>query len=346
MKNIFNKIFSYIKTHRTRTIIGVIIVLIILFFIRPRAPKPVDTQRVTRQDITQTLSVTGNISSSHIENLTFLTGGKLVYLGVKKGDHINAGDTIGILDQRSVQKNLETALINYSEQRNTFDQTQENNQNRVPDQALNDDMKRILQNNQYDLNKAVISVELQDLAKQQSVLSSPIEGYVVRADADTAGVSVTTATTFTIADLNNLTMDLDVDESDVGKVAVGKAVRVTFDAFPDETVHLTVDRIDYASHTTSTGGTAYTVELRIPTNQKYRIGMGGNADIILDERKDVFTVPISSIVNGNNVYVKTAKGFEKRKVSLGLENDTDVEITKGLSDGEEVAIQPSQIPNK
>src|SRR4030067_1300152 len=103
---------------------------------------------------------------------------------------------MGVLDQKTDLKNLKAELIDYSKKRNEFEQTQEDNQNRTPTQALNDEMKRILQNNQYDLDKAINSVELFDLAKQNLVVTTPISGIVTRADVKSAGVNVSATTTF------------------------------------------------------------------------------------------------------------------------------------------------------
>ena len=73
----------------------------------------------------------------------------------------------------------------------------------------------------------------------------------------------------------------------------------------------------------------------------YRIGMNGDAEIIANQVKDVMTIPLSSIVNDQYVFVKTPKLFEKRDVKLGLKNDTDAQVTDGLKIGEEVAIDPA-----
>ena len=178
------------------------VILVILIgtgiYFWPRPQKQIETQKVIRQNIVESISSTGTVDSQTSVDLTFVVGGKLVYLGAKKGDLIKKGQVIGILDQRSVQKNLESDLRDYSLQRNNFDQTNSNNQNRTPQQALNDDMKRILQNNQYNLDKAVISVELQDLAKQQTVLTSPIDGILLSEDIDVSGVNLTPATSFVV----------------------------------------------------------------------------------------------------------------------------------------------------
>src|SRR5882724_9842909 len=327
----------FIKKNWKKSIAALVILIVITFFFWPKPKKPIATQTVKKADIIASLSATGTVSSDTSVKLTFPSAGKLVYLGAKKGDHLKKGQTIAILDQRTVQNNLETALRNYSEQRNTFDQTSSDNQNRTPNQALNDTMKRILQDNQYDLDKAVLSVELQDLAKQQSVLTSPIDGIMIAED-------VTTTNQFTIADPSNITFDIDIDEADIGKVKIGQQVKINLDAYPDKELILVVKSIDFAAHTTSTGGNVYTVEVRLPNNKNldYRIGMNGDAEIITDERKNVLNIPLSSITDDQHVYVKTDKGFEKRKIETGLTNDTDAEVTSGLTQDEQVALDPTE----
>ena len=72
-------------------------------------------------------------------------------------------------------------------------------------------MKRILQNNQYDLDKAINSVELFDLAKQNLVVTTPISGIVTRADVKSAGGNVSAQITITKVDPQNLVFECDVD---------------------------------------------------------------------------------------------------------------------------------------
>jgi hypothetical protein len=194
------------------------------------------------------------------------------------------------------------------------------------------------------LDKAVISVELQDLVKQQSVLTSPIDGILVREDVTTTGANVVPSNVFSVASAKNLVFKIDVDEADIGKVEPGKQVKVVLDPYPNQTLSLAVASIDFVTHATSTGGSAYTVETPLPqnNNMSYRIGMNGDAEIILDERKQVLTIPISSITNDHFVYVRTPKGFEKRDIKIGLTNDTDAEVLTGLQQEDKVALDPTQ----
>lgn len=344
MKKLTSRIIKFFK--RKRNILVIVVVLGILFFIfRPKAPAKLDISEVKREVITESISVSGSIVAKKSVDLSFTTSGKLVFLGVTKGDHVAVGQTIAMQDTRTVQKNLENALISYSEQRNTFDQTKDNNQNRTSEQSLNDQMRRVLENNQNDLNKAVISVELQNLAKEQSILVSPISGIVTRADAKSAGVNVSSATIFTIVDPSTLVFNMDIDEADIGKITVGDIVKVTLDSFPEHTFASSINSLDFASHTTSTGGNAYTAEVGIENVPlDLRAGMNGTGEIILQERANALTIPISSIFETDKVYVKTKKGIEIKKVTIGIENDTDAEIVKGLLEHDTVLTQPSQAP--
>jgi HlyD family secretion protein len=334
---------GFVKTHKRLSIIILVGIIIVGFVFWPKPPPPLEVQAVKKGDLTETLSTSGSIISLNSVDLTFSSPGKVVYLGVGKGDPVKKGQVIASLDQRSVQKNLEASLKDYSKQRNTFDQTKSDKSAATPNDAVNDSIKRILQNNQYDLDKAVISVELQTLAREQSVLTTPISGIVTRADISSTGVNVTAATTFTVADPTHLIFRIEVDEADIGKVRPAQQIKVILDAYPNQTIPLTIDSIDFATHKTDTGGNAFYIEANLPDNidLAYRIGMTGDGEIILSEATDVKTIPLASIADEKYVYVKTKDGFEKREVKLGISSDTDTEVLSGLDVGEQVAVDPS-----
>lgn len=337
-------LLRYPLHHKKRTALFAVIIGVLIFVLAPKNPPVVKTVQVKQDSITESITASGSIDSETSVNLNFLAGGKLVYVGAKRGDEVTAGQTIASLDQRTLKKNFEQALRDAHKQRNAFDEVQEDNQNRKPYQALNDSMRRVLENNQYDLDEAIASLELQQITTEQSYLTSPIDGILIRADAPVPGVNVAATTTYTVADPQNLIFEIEIDEADIGKITLGMPVTVTIDAFPNDTVPLEITNIDFASHTTDTGGNVYTVEAKLPpnTNLQYRIGMSGDAEVIIAKKTGVLTIPLSSLIDNNNVYVKTAKGFEKRRIETGLQSDIYIEVTKGLKKGEEVAEQPEE----
>lgn len=342
------RFFSSLKHHKKRVIPLVIVLIILGFIFFPKPPQPLETQKVKEADLIESLTTTGSVSSDSTVELNFLTSGKVVTVGAKKGDLVEAGQVLATLDQRTTQKNLQSALIDYSKQRNTFEQTKDNNNDNTPQTALNESMKRVLENNQYDLDKAILSVELQTLIREQSVLTSPISGIVTQADITTPGVSASVTDIFKITDPTTLLFKMDIDEADIGKVHTGQSVKVTFDAYPDDTFEVTVDSIDFASHTTASGGNAFTVDAALPANSKYsyRVGMNGDGEVILDEKNDVLVVSLASLTEDNAVYVKKGDVFEKRKIKTGIQSDTEVEVVKGLKKDEEVALQPDEAANR
>ena len=68
--------------------------------------------------------------------------------------------------------------------------------------------------------------------------------------------------------------------------------------------------------------------------------MNGDADIVLAEKTDALIVPIVALEDEKYVYVKRKDGFEKRPIRTGLISDTEVEVIRGVSKGELVALQP------
>lgn len=342
MKFLLKPLF-FLWNHR-RISVGLIILLILAFFFYPRPKPPVPVQALSPKPFIQSISVSGTVVARNVVNLTFPVSGKLVWVGVKKGDSVIQGQAIASEDVRTVQKNLQNTLKAYSIQRNTFDSTQDQYNDVSPAGAPTTAIQRILQNNQYNLDQAVISVELQDLAKQQATLSTPIAGVVTRADTEVAGPDALAGqTTFTVTDPLSMVFDADVDQADVGKISQNLPMKITFDAYPDATLSESITTIDLVSHTTTNGGNAFTVETKLPDNvsYKYRVGMNANADIILSEKDNVVSVPLSSIVNDHYVYVKTPKGFKKQDIQIGMRNDTDAEVLRGVSTGDQIALDPT-----
>lgn len=341
-------IASFAKLHKIWSAIILIILVAVLIFLRPKPAKIIDVKKITKGDLTQTVSITGTIVADKTVNLTFQIPGTLAFLGVNKGDRVVENQTIATLDQRTALKNLRTALLNFSIQRNTFDQTNINQQAIKPVDALNENMRRLLENNQYNLDLATNSVEIQDLAREESILTTPIAGIVTRSDVKTSGVNITSATTFTVTDPSSLSFQIEVDEADISKVELGQEVDVNLDAYSDKTLHLKIDSIDFVTHVTSTGGNAFDVKAGIPANDNftYRVGMNGNAMIITNKKSGVIIIPLSSLIEDNKVYVKVGNKYEKRIVKLGLQSDTEAQVISGLSENDLLVTDPSLVPVK
>lgn len=335
-------IFKWIKNHKKVSLPIIVVLIILIIIFRPKNAVVIATQPAMQGDLIKSISITGSIESQTTVNLTFQSGGTVNYLGAKEGDVVYKGQAIVSLDKQKLEAAFRQAEQDFTAAKAASEQYYSSHTNVT--ESYDEKVKRTAldatQNKAYD-QMVRAKKDLND-----STLYSPIEGILTKADAKNAGVNITSATTFTITDPNSLDFKMDIDEADIGSVKTGQDVNVILDPYPNETLHVKLDSIDFVTHTTSTGGDAYTIKGNLTTDNKdykYRVGMNGNAEIILDQRKNVIYIPLASIFDDNKVYVKNRNNYELRTVTLGLENDTNAQVLKGIEKNEEVVLDPALI---
>ncbi len=343
----FKNFVVFLKKHKLLTIFIVIVLLILGFIAYNKfVPKPPEKlyQLTTAKikDLSQTVSASGKIHSATEVSLKFQTSGQLAWVGVKTGDKVNKWQAIASLDQRTLYKTLQQDLIDYSKERNDFEEdrlvTYDSN-----NMEITNTMKRVLEKNQWDLEKAVLDVEIQNIALQYSSLLSPIDGIVTSIDVPVAGVNITPTTAyFTVADPEHLEFHAEIDEADIGLIEASQSASLLLDAYPDEPIPLTVDWIDFNSTLDSSGSTVYIVKFYIKNdNQKYRLGMNGEITITTQEKKDVLTVPFESLIESDSktiIQVVKDNKVVDQPVTTGLIGQSDIEITNGLTPDQTIVV--------
>ncbi len=336
----------FMKTKALMIAVGVLVLVGIGFALQTSKTKTsggqIKTAAVKRETFIKSVQSSGKTKADKSAELKFQTAGKLTWVGVTEGDTVSAYQAIAGLDLREVQKTLDKALRDYSNERNDFEEvwrvTYRGIQN--PDTALTDTAKRILQKNQWDLDKAVLDVELKNLAVEYATLVTPISGIVAHIDTPVPGVNITPASAvFEIVDPSSLVFQANIDEVDIGALSLGQTASVALDAFPDATFSGKVSYISYISETSAGGATVFPVKIAFDEPQKLRIGLNGDVTIEMTAVAEALVVPIEAIReqdSGKFVYKKTGKGYTQVPVTIGEQNDTDVIITEGLSEGDVV----------
>ena len=153
-----------------------------------------------------------------------------------------------------------------------------------------------------------------------------------------------------IYDLSELTFEMSIDELDIQNVKVGQTVQVTADAFEGQTFTGTVTNVSLQS-TASNGVTNYPVTVTLDEVGDLLPGMNVDGVIILDSVENALSIPVDSLMRGNQVYVKDdtvteAQGavpavFRAVEVETGLISSDYVEILSGLEEGQEVYVAES-----
>ncbi|MBI5448794.1 efflux RND transporter periplasmic adaptor subunit [Candidatus Gottesmanbacteria bacterium] len=306
----------------------------------------IQTARATVGTLAKKVQSSGKTKAKRSVIMRFQSAGTLQWLGFAEGESVGKGQAVAKLDPREVEKTLTDALADYTKQRNDFEEmwrvTYKGTPN--PNVALNDTAKRILQKNQWDLDKAVLDVELKALSVEYATLRSPISGIITKLFTPVAGINVTAATDIIeIADPDSLIFEANIDEVDIGDLLVGQSAYVSLDAFPAASFSGTIVSLAYASQLSSGGATVFPVTIAFDQKENLRVGLNGDVAIITHTRDNVLTVPVEAIREEDKgkqyVFTKTGKTYAKTPVETGLSNEQSVEILSGLTTNDEVVIK-------
>ena len=302
----------------------------------------VETGEAGKGDLTTTISASGKIGAEKKADLTFLTSGRVSWVGVKEGDRVHAWQGLASLDKRQIELQLKKLLGNFERQFTIFDDTSD----AYKDSVLTDAVKRIRERAQIDLDQTVVDVEIQNVAIELASIVSPFSGIVVKAEPAFAGINVSPATAvYSIVDPASLYFEAEVNEIDIPEIKIGQKVILVLDAFPDKEIAGTVTNIGFVNVITSTGGTAYKVKIDISEDKDttLRLGMKGDAGFVLEEFSGALTVPSSAIVeDGEKAFVWVVEeGKAKRKeVKVGASSLDDSQILEGINEGETIILLP------
>lgn len=327
----------------------IVILLIIAGFIinRARNNKPIITEyTATREDLTSTLEVSGTLEATKSADLKFQAGGRLAWVGVVEGQRVSIYQAIASLDIRSIQKTLEKELSEYMTERWDFEDTRDDydiiddNLNRY---TMSEAARRVLERSQFSLDRYVLDVEIQAVSKEFATIIAPFDGIISDLSVKHPNINVAaTDIIATIVDPNTLYFSAEIDELDIGLVAVGQEVELVLDAYPDEVFYSTIVDIGFSPVTLSGGGTGYEVVIAIPTNNddlKYKLGMNGDADIVLSKKEQVVVLPIESVMekeDGKYISVRVDNEIVERLIQTGIETEEYIEVTSGVREGEVV----------
>jgi multidrug efflux pump subunit AcrA (membrane-fusion protein) len=151
-----------------------------------------------------------------------------------------------------------------------------------------------------------------------------------------------------IPDLSNMRIDLKLDEVDRGKMKLGQRVKVRVDAIADRELGAELDWISpiaAVDFRRGFGMSEKTFPARATLKQldgRLRPGMSASAEIVIESEPNTILIPVrASIMHQGKpaVYLQHGKDFVIRNIEVGKRNDTDMVVTKGLREGEIVALE-------
>ena len=326
----------------------VLIVLGIVGFMLFQARKgaaPLKTQKefkVRRDTIKDVLSLSGKVDADEKTTLRFQSSGRLAWVGVKEGQEVKKYQAIASLDQRDLQNKMKQYLNTFLGQRWNLDQSREDNNNNLGSQIpeIKNKAQRLIDQQQFDVDNAVLTVELQQLALDYANLWTPIDGIVTRVASPKAGVNITPSQAeFDIVNPKTIYFSALADQTDVVKIKESMNGDILLDAFPDQKIPGTVTSIAYVPKDGETG-TVYAIKVSLyQPGVNYRLGMTGDVEFTLREKKEVIVVPSTYIKRDKDLtYVNILKNgsIVKQFITTGDASDTMTEIKSGLAVGDKI----------
>ena len=198
---------------------------------------------------------------------------------------------------------------------------------------------------------------LKQLEEQLSytTVTSPIDGVVLSRDVQMGDavssilVLGSTATlVMTLGDTHEVYVKGKVDESDIAKVYLGQAARIKVQSFPSKTFAGRVTKIAPLG-VEKDNVTTFEVQISIDNaTGELKANMTANAEIVLEEHKDVLTIPEQAVLydkdRNASVWVPDTHGKDGHRVvgvKVGLSNGSRIEVLSGLRAGDHVVLQQS-----
>jgi HlyD family secretion protein len=184
-------------------------------------------------------------------------------------------------------------------------------------------------------------------------ITSPIDGIVLSRDVEMGdavssilvlGSSATLV--MTLGDTSEVYVKGKVDESDIGKVYLGQPARIKVESFKDKTFNGKVTKI---SPMGVEKDNVTTFEVRVSINNpggELKAEMTANAEIILEEHKNVLQIPEGAIIYDKDKKAsveipdpKAKDGKKKLAVNIGISNGAKTELLSGMKEGDQVVLQ-------
>lgn len=328
------------------SIIGFVLLLIIVAVIISSGKEKivtVQTEKVSKRDITQVVSGTGEIQPVTKVDISAEVSGEIVKLPIVEGQPVKKGDLLvkikadiyseRVQQQRAgvnyAQSQVQVAENNLKKAELELQRTQQLFNNGLVPQADLDNARITYEvavsqlksaNANVKQNVAILRQSSQDLTK--ATIRSPMNGIVTLLNSEVGERVVGTATMagttiMTISDLSVMDAEIEISETDITQVKVGDTAIVDVDAFPDREIKGVVYEISNTAQSQGQGTqeqiTNFIVKVRIlDKDVALKPGMSCNADIKVEHKTDVLSVPIQCI---------TAREDEKEKMTDEQEDE-------------------------
>ena len=353
-----------------KLIIAAIIALIFIgtfvFLWQKSQPKEVQYSEFTTgmDSIRKTTIITGKIEPRNEVYIKPQISGIIAELYKEPGQYVNAGDIIAkvkvipdMAQLSSAESRVRLADINLKQVETDYSRTKNLHDQKLVSDEDYEKARQQLKQAQEEKAAAVDALQVvrdgvskSNASASSTLIRSTISGVILDIPVK-VGNSVINSNTFNdgttiavVANMQDLIFRGNIDETEVGQLAIGVPMKITIGALQDLQFDATLEYISPKAFE-SNGANQFEIKaaVTVPSDGKIRSGYSANAEIVLDEANDVLCVPESAIeFSGDSTFVYLVKGegqlktYERQAVVTGLSDGVNIEIKKGLEKNQKV----------
>lgn len=314
--------------------------------------EPLATMEITRGEMRQVVTATGEIQPLNTVSVGSQVSGTIEKLYVDFNSKVKKGDILLEIEPSVLQASVDEAkasLVSAQSQRNYAKSEYQRNKTLYNEGFIS---RAEMEQSQTTYEQAEQSVKRMQSQYDRAVtnlgyatITSPVDGTVIAREVDvgqTVAASFQTPNLFKIAeDLSQMQIETSVSEADIGVIKEGQAVTFTVDAYPNQTFDGTVRQIRL-SPTTTSNVVVYTVVIDVD-NSDLRLmpGMTAFVTIVVTEKHDVFKVQNAALVLRKFDGIVDNAGDATPNDHLAIQRDGKVILipyTKGLVTATETEI--------
>ena len=332
----------------------------IFLFVKSK-PKEVKYHELTAglNDIQRTAVVTGKIEPRNEVNIKPQINGIIAELYKEAGQQVERGEVIAKLTVipdmgslssaqsrvRLAEINLKQAATNLEREKalyaqnlvsaEDYDKVQQAYNQAVEERSAAQDALEVIRDGVSKSN-AKSSSTLVRSTVTGLILDIPVKvgNSVIQANTMNDGTTVAT-----VANMNDLIFDGQIDETEVGSLAEGMPVVITIGALQDYSFDATLEYIAPKA-VENNGSNQFEIKAAVKTDpaKTIRSGYSANAEIVLQRAEQVLSVSESALEfagDSTYVYLKGADGaFTRTLVKTGVSDGLNIEIKDGLKEGD------------
>ncbi len=346
-------------------------------YLQPAGEVRYETAAVSRGEVAVTVTATGSVQPTTQVDVSSELSGALSEVLVDFNDKVAIGQVLARLDGtrladqivtaraqlQAAEANLKQAEASAREAVETFAtqaeldrRGQSTRQKMIAVEVARDRAMAVVDGATAEVALAKARLSEAETELEKTTIRSPISGVVLNRTAEPGQVvaaSLNAPVLFTLAeDLARMELRVEVDEADIGRVAVGNTALFTVDAYPDRNFPAAITTVRYAPETTE-GVVTYKAILSVDNSEGLlRPGMTATATIDVTVQKDTLRVPNAALRYAPPREAEASSDAGGRGL-IGMimpRRGSTPSLTGQGSDGQSVWVlrngQPAQVPVK